>query len=102
MRLLPLLAMGGLLLLAPTQSRAETGGCLKYGAAGAVAGHAVGHAFKGAAAGCVAGMVVRRQARRAARASAAAQSPRTMNPAANSLDRSAGPMVPATAGQSVR
>jgi hypothetical protein len=55
-----------------TQARAEEGGCLKYGAAGAVAGHAVHHGVKGAAIGCAAGMVVRHHARKSARARAKA------------------------------
>jgi hypothetical protein len=43
-------------------AEAKPGGCLKYGAAGAVAGHVAGHhAFKGAIVGCVAGMVRRRE-----------------------------------------
>ncbi|MGH6819068.1 MAG: hypothetical protein ACREC1_09895 [Methylovirgula sp.] len=38
-------------------AEAKPGGCLKYGAAGAVAGHVAGHhAVKGAIVGCVAGM----------------------------------------------
>lgn len=45
---------------APAQ--AKPGGCLKYGAAGAVAGHvAGGHAFKGAVAGCALGWYERRR-----------------------------------------
>lgn len=40
-----------------SQAEAKPGGCLKYGAAGAVAGHVAGHhAVKGAIAGCIAGM----------------------------------------------
>ena len=71
--LLPVSALlCGALLLTPVDARAEAGGCVKYGAAGAVAGHAVGHGVKGAVAGCVTGMVVRHQARKAARAKAAA------------------------------
>jgi len=45
----------GLALSAPT-AQATPGGCLKYGAAGAVAGHAVHHGVKGFIAGCAAGM----------------------------------------------
>ena len=37
-------------------AQATPGGCLKYGAAGAVAGHAVHHGVKGFLAGCAAGM----------------------------------------------
>lgn len=37
-------------------AQAKPGGCLKYGAAGAVAGHYAGrHGFKGAVLGCAAG-----------------------------------------------
>ena len=51
----------GLVALAP-QAEAKPGGCLKYGAAGAVAGHYAGHhAVKGAVLGCVAGMARRHQ-----------------------------------------
>lgn len=45
----------GLTLSAPL-AEATPGGCLKYGAAGAVAGHAVHHGIKGFMAGCAAGM----------------------------------------------
>ncbi len=42
-------------LLGAPQVEAKPGGCLKYGAAGAVAGHYAGHhGFKGAIAGCIA------------------------------------------------
>jgi hypothetical protein len=38
-------------------AEAKPGGCIKYGAAGAVAGHVAGHhAVKGAIVGCVAGI----------------------------------------------
>ena len=45
---------------------AEEGGCLKYGAGGAVAGHFVGsgHALGGAAAGCAVGAYKRHEARK--------------------------------------
>jgi hypothetical protein len=47
-------------LLGVSQAEAKPGGCLKYGAAGAVAGHYAGHhAFKGAVAGCLAGIARR-------------------------------------------
>jgi hypothetical protein len=48
---------------------AEEGGCLKYGAGGAVAGHFVGsgHALGGAAAGCAVGAYKRHEARKEAR-----------------------------------
>ena len=45
----------GLTISAPA-AQATPGGCLKYGAAGAVAGHAVHHGVKGFLAGCAAGM----------------------------------------------
>ena len=45
----------GLLVTAPV-AEASPGGCLKYGAAGAVAGHMVHHGIRGAVAGCAAGM----------------------------------------------
>lgn len=45
----------GLTLTAPV-AEASPGGCLKYGAAGAVAGHMVHHGIRGAMAGCAAGM----------------------------------------------
>ncbi len=66
-----LILAGAALLMVPVQARAEAGGCIKYGAAGAVAGHAVGHGVKGAVGGCVAGMIVRHQARKNARRNAA-------------------------------
>ncbi len=48
-------------LLGAPQVEAKPGGCLKYGAAGAVAGHYAGHhGFKGAIAGCIAGMARRK------------------------------------------
>ena len=44
-------------LLATSEVQAKPGGCIKYGAAGAVAGHYAGHhAVKGAIIGCVTGM----------------------------------------------
>ncbi len=48
-------------LLGAPQVEAKPGGCLKYGAAGAVAGHFAGHhGFKGALAGCIAGIARRK------------------------------------------
>jgi hypothetical protein len=45
-----------------SMAEAKPGGCLKYGAAGAVAGHVAGHhAVKGAVVGCIAGMVRRHE-----------------------------------------
>ena len=50
----------GLIAFTPT-AEAKPGGCLKYGAAGAVAGHYAGrHAVKGAVLGCIAGIARRR------------------------------------------
>ncbi|GBR53953.1 hypothetical protein AA106555_1502 [Neokomagataea thailandica NBRC 106555] len=43
---------------------AEPGGCLKYGAAGAVGGHFVKHGVLGAVGGCVAGMYTRHEYRK--------------------------------------
>lgn len=46
-------------------AQAKPGGCLKYGAAGAVAGHvAGGHGIKGAIAGCALGWYERRRYKR--------------------------------------
>jgi hypothetical protein len=45
----------GLAMTAPA-AEAAPGGCLKYGAAGAVAGHMVHHGVRGFMAGCAAGM----------------------------------------------
>ena len=59
-------ALGATLLVAPavgsSVAQAAPGGCLKYGAAGAIAGHyAGGHAVKGALAGCALGYAERRR-----------------------------------------
>lgn len=52
-------------------AQAEPGGCLKYGAVGAVGGHvAGGHSVLGAAAGCVTGMYKRHEYRKEAKAKA--------------------------------
>ncbi len=45
----------GLTISVPA-AEAAPGGCLKYGAAGAVAGHMMHHGVKGFFAGCAAGM----------------------------------------------
>nr|WP_306296296.1 hypothetical protein [Acidomonas methanolica] len=58
--------------LSMTPARAEPGGCLKYGAAGAVAGHMVHHGVLGAAGGCVTGMWRRHEYRKGVREKAAA------------------------------
>ena len=52
------------LLVAQSPANAEAGGCLKYGAAGAVGGHLAGHGVMGALAGCGAGMWTRHEARK--------------------------------------
>ncbi len=49
-------ALAGSLVLTAPVAEAAPGGCLKYGAAGAVAGHMVHHGIRGAMAGCAAGM----------------------------------------------
>lgn len=55
------LMLGGLVSVA----QAEPGGCVKYGAVGAVGGHVAGHhAVLGAAAGCAAGMYKRHEYRK--------------------------------------
>ena len=64
--LLTAATLGATLLVAPviggSVAQAAPGGCLKYGAAGAIAGHyAGGHAVKGAIAGCALGYVERRR-----------------------------------------
>ncbi|QXX74850.1 hypothetical protein [Methylovirgula sp. HY1] len=52
-----LFGLSGTAVLATSEAHAKPGGCIKYGAAGAVAGHYAGHhAVKGALAGCAAGM----------------------------------------------
>ena len=54
-----------------TTAHAEPGGCLKYGAVGAVGGHVAGHGVLGAAAGCATGMYKRHEYRKEAKAKAA-------------------------------
>jgi hypothetical protein len=58
---LPVALAAALMVAGPALSpvAAKPGGCLKYGAAGALAGHAAGHTFKGALAGCALGMYQR-------------------------------------------
>lgn len=54
-----------LLAAAPLSAQAEPGGCLKYGAVGAVGGHVAGrHGVLGAIGGCVTGMYVRHKYRK--------------------------------------
>ncbi len=57
-------ALAAGLFVANAPAQAETGGCLKYGAAGAVGGHLAGHGVAGALAGCGAGMWTRHEARK--------------------------------------
>ncbi len=64
--LVAVLAVG---TVAPAQ--AEPGGCLKYGAVGAVGGHVVHHGVLGAVGGCATGMYVRHKYRKEARQKAA-------------------------------
>ncbi|MBB2159536.1 hypothetical protein HLH48_05010 [Gluconacetobacter sacchari] len=52
-------------------AHAEPGGCLKYGAVGAVGGHLANHGVLGAAGGCVAGMYTRHEYRKGLREKAA-------------------------------
>ena len=67
-----ILAVVALLTAAPlTAASAEPGGCLKYGAAGAVGGHIVHHGVLGAVGGCATGMYVRHKFRKEAREKAA-------------------------------
>jgi hypothetical protein len=64
------LALAALLLGAavPAVSQAsEPGGCLKYGAVGAVGGHLAHHGVLGAAGGCAAGMWKRHEYRKSMR-----------------------------------
>lgn len=56
-------------MLVPAQ--AEPGGCVKYGAAGAVGGHVAHHGVLGAVGGCATGMYVRHRYRKEARRKAA-------------------------------
>ena len=62
----PLLLLVATLALAGGSVSAEEGGCLKYGAGGAVAGHFVGrgHSLSGAAVGCGVGAYKRHEARK--------------------------------------
>ncbi|GBR08894.1 hypothetical protein [Acetobacter oeni] len=52
-------------------AQAEPGGCVKYGAAGAVGGHVAHHGVLGALGGCVTGMYVRHRYRKEAKEKAA-------------------------------
>ncbi|AEI38304.1 MAG: hypothetical protein ABF461_04925 [Zymomonas mobilis subsp. pomaceae] len=60
-----LCAFGIFSFINPMAIKAEPGGCLKYGAMGAVGGHYVGkHGVIGAAAGCIYGRKVRNDYRK--------------------------------------
>ncbi|WP_408740735.1 hypothetical protein [Acetobacter sp. LMG 32666] len=63
------LALAGLMAatVGTTVVQAEPGGCLKYGAAGAVGGHFANHTVLGATAGCVTGMYRRHEYRKEAK-----------------------------------
>ena len=51
----------------PVAGHAEPGGCLKYGAVGAVGGHLAHHGVLGAAGGCAVGMWKRHKYRKSER-----------------------------------
>ncbi|MGA3301781.1 MAG: hypothetical protein ABSC72_00655 [Methylovirgula sp.] len=58
---LAVVSLSSVALIAP-QAEAKPGGCLKYGAAGAVAGHLSGHhGVKGALVGCATGIYIRHE-----------------------------------------
>ncbi len=48
-------ALAAALAIGTPVAQAKPGGCLKYGAAGALAGHALHHGVRGFLAGCAAG-----------------------------------------------
>ncbi|MCP1220681.1 hypothetical protein NKW45_02340 [Acetobacter orientalis] len=66
-----LAAVAVVALTTGTVAQAEPGGCLKYGAAGAVGGHLVNHGVLGAVGGCVTGMYRRHEYRKEAKQKAA-------------------------------
>ncbi|MXV44999.1 hypothetical protein GS501_08100 [Saccharibacter sp. 17.LH.SD] len=67
------LLAAAMLVSSGATAMAEPGGCIKYGAAGAVAGHvAKGHSVIGAVGGCVVGMYQRHKYRKGLRIKAAA------------------------------
>jgi hypothetical protein len=70
-RTLLLSTLAALTLGTAAPVRAEPGGCLKYGAAGAVGGHLAHHGVLGAVGGCATGMYVRHKYRKEARQKAA-------------------------------
>lgn len=61
---------------------AEPGGCIKYGAVGAVGGHLAHHGVLGAAGGCAAGMYKRHEYRKQQRALAHQNQNQDATPAA--------------------
>ena len=65
-------------MMAAPVAQATPGGCLKYGAAGAVAGHAMHHGIKGFMAGCAAGMYRRHLYNKQMREQKMAPKPSTM------------------------
>ncbi|MGO3517236.1 MAG: hypothetical protein ACTINM_01825 [Acetobacter cibinongensis] len=72
MRQITLLAAAAVVALTTgTVAQAEPGGCIKYGAAGAVGGHLVKHGVLGAVGGCVTGMYRRHEYRKEAKQKAA-------------------------------
>ncbi|MFT9382579.1 hypothetical protein [Gluconobacter sp. P5B12] len=71
-KMLMLAVAAGLMTTTLTAAQAEPGGCVKYGAAGAVGGHVANHhGVLGAMGGCVTGMYVRHEHRKEARQKAA-------------------------------
>ena len=71
-KILMLAVAAGLMTTTLTAAQAEPGGCVKYGAAGAVGGHVANHhGVLGAMGGCVTGMYVRHEHRKEARQKAA-------------------------------
>lgn len=79
----------------PAVSQAsEPGGCLKYGAVGAVGGHLAHHGVLGAAGGCAAGMWKRHQYRKSMREKA-----RLYDQEHGAADRQAPPQDPGAGDQ---
>lgn len=90
----------GAAVLPAAPALAEPGGCLKYGAAGAVGGHLAHHGVLGAAGGCATGMYVRHKYRKKERQDAAAYRAEHANdgktpPAAAAAPATAAPATPA-------
>jgi hypothetical protein len=81
---LSLIGLTSAVILAAPAAEAKPGGCIKYGAAGAVAGHYAGHhAVKGAVAGCVAGMIRRHEYNKQQKELKQQQKPADTPPASN-------------------